>query len=109
MSNEWPVRVKAVDFHRVNPPIDFPTHRVYQLSIPRDMVATYPDGSRRKINEAQSDGGIADLKDGIAPVLGFAGGVFLGKGLTLTGGPELILGKSSSHIILGSLGLLIEF
>jgi hypothetical protein len=54
-------------------------------------------------------GGIADLKNGIAPVVGFAGGVYLGKGMTLTGGPEVILGKSSSHIILGSLGLLIEF
>jgi hypothetical protein len=54
-------------------------------------------------------GGIADLNNGMAPVVGLAGGVYLGKGLTLTLGSQVIQGDSSSRIYLNSLGLMIEF
>ena len=42
--------------------LDFANKRIYQLSIPRDMVATMPNGSQAKINQAQSDGGVKEAK-----------------------------------------------
>ena len=37
--------------------LDFGDKNVYALSVLRDMLATYPNGSQKKINQAQSDGG----------------------------------------------------
>ena len=53
--------------------LDFANKRVYQLSIPRDMVATMPNGSQAKINEAQSEGGVNEAKSVIAQWLGIPG------------------------------------
>jgi LCP family protein required for cell wall assembly len=50
--------------------LDFKNHRVSELSVPRDMVATLPNGQKGKINQAQSDGGIAESKAVIANWLG---------------------------------------
>lgn len=50
--------------------IDFKNHRVNELSVPRDMVATLPNGQKAKINQAQSDGGIKESKTVIADWLG---------------------------------------
>jgi LCP family protein required for cell wall assembly len=40
--------------------VDLAKRRIDELSIPRDMVATMPDGSVAKINQAQSEGGIGE-------------------------------------------------
>jgi len=32
-------------------------HHISELSVPRDMVATLPNGQQAKINQAQSEGG----------------------------------------------------
>jgi polyisoprenyl-teichoic acid--peptidoglycan teichoic acid transferase len=53
--------------------LDFANKRIYQLSIPRDMVATLPNGTQGKINEAQSDGGITEAKSVISQWLGIPG------------------------------------
>jgi len=53
--------------------LDFLTHRVYQLSIPRDMVATYPGGRQQKINQAQSEGGVGEAQSVISKFLGIPG------------------------------------
>jgi len=53
--------------------LDFANKRVYQLSVPRDMVATLPNGSQAKINQAQSDGGVKEAKSVIAQWLGIPG------------------------------------
>jgi LCP family protein required for cell wall assembly len=53
--------------------LDFTTHRVYQLSIPRDMVATYPGGRQQKINQAQSEGGVREAQAIISQFLGIPG------------------------------------
>ena len=53
--------------------LDFGNKRIYQLSVPRDMVATMPNGSRAKINQAQSDGGVTEAKSVIAQFLGIPG------------------------------------
>jgi LCP family protein required for cell wall assembly len=45
-------------------------HRVAELSIPRDMAATMPDGSQAKINAAQSFGGIRESQTVVANWLG---------------------------------------
>jgi LCP family protein required for cell wall assembly len=53
--------------------LDFANKRIYQLSIPRDMVATLPNGTRGKINQAQSDGGVSEAKSVISQFLGIPG------------------------------------
>jgi LCP family protein required for cell wall assembly len=53
--------------------LDFAHRRIYQLSIPRDMIATMPNGSRAKINQAQSDGGVREAKSVISEFLGIPG------------------------------------
>ena len=53
--------------------LDFGNKSVYALSILRDMEATYPNGSVRKINQAQSDGGPAEAQKVIATFLGIPG------------------------------------
>ncbi len=53
--------------------LDFVTQRVYQLSIPRDMVGTYPGGRQQKINQAQSEGGVREAQSVIAQFLGVPG------------------------------------
>ncbi|TAM60912.1 LytR family transcriptional regulator [bacterium] len=53
--------------------LDFTNQRVYELSVPRDMVATLPDGRRAKINQAQSDGGIAESQAVVSQWLGVPG------------------------------------
>lgn len=53
--------------------LDFANKRVYQLSVPRDMVATLPNGSQGKINQAQSEGGVKEAKSVIAQFLGLPG------------------------------------
>ena len=53
--------------------LDFNNKRIYQLSIPRDMIATMPNGSQAKINQAQSDGGVKEAKSVIAQFLGIPG------------------------------------
>jgi hypothetical protein len=54
-------------------------------------------------------GGISDMDDGIASMAGLAGGIFLGKGCTLTLGSEVVFAHAGDRIYLNSLGLLIEF
>jgi polyisoprenyl-teichoic acid--peptidoglycan teichoic acid transferase len=53
--------------------LDFANKRIDELSIPRDMVATMPNGSQAKINEAQSEGGVKEAKSVIAQWLGIPG------------------------------------
>jgi LCP family protein required for cell wall assembly len=53
--------------------LDFANKRIYQLSIPRDMVATLPNGTQAKINQAQSDGGVKEAKSVISQWLGIPG------------------------------------
>ncbi len=50
--------------------LDFEHRRIYELSVPRDMVATLPNGQQAKINQAQSDGGIAESQFVVAKWLG---------------------------------------
>lgn len=50
--------------------IDFDNKKIYQLSVPRDMVATLPNGTQAKINQAQSDGGVKEAKQVIGSFLG---------------------------------------
>ncbi len=50
--------------------LDFANKRVYELSIPRDTIATMPNGTQAKINEAQADGGVKEARTVIAQFLG---------------------------------------
>jgi LCP family protein required for cell wall assembly len=53
--------------------LDFANKRIYQLSVPRDMIATLPNGRQAKINQAQSDGGVMEAKSVISQWLGIPG------------------------------------
>lgn len=53
--------------------LDFANKRIDELSIPRDMVATLPNGTQAKINQAQSEGGVKEAKSVIAQWLGIPG------------------------------------
>lgn len=53
--------------------LDFAKRRVYELSVPRDMVAVMPNGKTAKINEAQSEGGINESQAVVARWLGIPG------------------------------------
>ncbi len=53
--------------------LDLANGRIFELSIPRDTIATLPNGSQAKINEAQSDGGVSEAKSVIAQFLGIPG------------------------------------
>ncbi len=50
--------------------LDLRRRKIYELSVPRDMVATLPNGQQAKINQAQSDGGIAESQQVVANWLG---------------------------------------
>ncbi len=52
--------------------LDLRAGRVAELSVPRDMVATLPDGKTAKINTAQSQGGIRESETVVAQWLGIA-------------------------------------
>ncbi len=53
--------------------LDFANHKIYVLSVPRDMLATLPNGRKRKINQAQADGGVTEARQVIAQFLGIPG------------------------------------
>lgn len=53
--------------------LDFANKRIFELSIPRDTIATMPNGSQAKINEAQSEGGVNEARSVIAQFLGIPG------------------------------------
>lgn len=50
--------------------LDFNGKKIDELSIPRDMIATMPNGTQAKINEAQSEGGVKEAKSVISGWLG---------------------------------------
>lgn len=50
--------------------LDFINKGVYVVSIPRDMLATYPSGKQYKINQAQAEGGVKEAQQIIASFLG---------------------------------------
>lgn len=49
--------------------IDFVNHAINELSIPRDMDVVLPNGTENKINQALSDGGIAEAQTVIGKFL----------------------------------------
>jgi len=53
--------------------LDFVNKGVYVVSVPRDMLATFPDGKQYKINQAQSDGGVKEASHVIAQFLDIPG------------------------------------
>jgi LCP family protein required for cell wall assembly len=50
--------------------VDFANKRVYVISVPRDMLATYPNGRQQKINAAQEIGGVKFASRVVASFLG---------------------------------------
>ncbi len=53
--------------------LDFPSTRVTEISVPRDMDVILPNGHESKINQALSDGGPAEAQAVISKFLGIPG------------------------------------
>ena len=53
--------------------LDFINKGVYVVSVPRDMLATFPSGKQYKINQAQSEGGVKEAQQIISSFLGIPG------------------------------------
>lgn len=53
--------------------LDFGAKGIYVVSVLRDMLATYPNGTQRKINQAQAEGGTKEAQEVIASFLGIPG------------------------------------
>jgi len=54
-------------------------------------------------------GGIADLKNGIGPVVGLSAGIQISGPMAIAYSPELMFGDTGSHIFLNTVGVLIQF
>ncbi len=54
-------------------------------------------------------GGIADLKNGVGPLVGLSAGVQISGSMAIAYSPELIFGDTGSHIFLNTVGVLIQF
>ena len=54
--------------------LDFPSRTARVLSVPRDMLAHFPDGSRGKINAAFAEGGVREAEHVVATFLGLPSG-----------------------------------
>jgi len=54
-------------------------------------------------------GGIADLKNGVGPVVGLSAGIQISGSMAIAYSPELMFGDTGSHIFLNTVGLLIQF
>lgn len=54
-------------------------------------------------------GGVTDLKDGIGPIVGVEAGLALTRSVNIILAPEYIMGGSGDSIIVGTLGVTIDF
>ena len=54
-------------------------------------------------------GGIADLQNGVGPMIGLSAGVQISGSMAIAYTPELMLGDTGSHIFVNTIGLLIQF
>jgi hypothetical protein len=54
-------------------------------------------------------GGIADLKNGVGPVVGLSAGIQISGSMAIAYSPEVMFGDTGSHIFLNTVGLLIQF
>ena len=83
------VLVEGLDYDYTNDDIEFSTQSrsdlikavnlqfspkgIYVVSVLRDMLATFPNGSQRKINQAQAEGGVKEAQHVISQFLGLPG------------------------------------
>lgn len=54
-------------------------------------------------------GGVTDLKDGMSPMAGLTAGLTISRSVSITISPEYILGQQSDTIIMGTVGVAIDF
>jgi len=54
-------------------------------------------------------GGVTDLKDGIGPMVGVTAGITVSRSVSITISPEYIKGGSGDNIIIGVVGVAIDF
>lgn len=56
-----------------------------------------------------SYGGVSGLDDGLGLLAGVRGGLELGRGVSITGGPEVALGGGGDRVVFAYVGVLIDF
>jgi hypothetical protein len=54
-------------------------------------------------------GGIADLKNGVGPLVGLSAGIQISGSMAIAYSPEIMFGDTGSHIFLNTVGVLIQF
>ena len=54
-------------------------------------------------------GGVTDLKDGMGPMAGLTAGITISRSVSITISPEYIMGGSGDSIIIGTVGVAIDF
>jgi hypothetical protein len=54
-------------------------------------------------------GGVADLKNGLGPLVGLSAGIQISGSMAIAYSPEIMFGGTGSHIFLNTVGILIQF
>jgi hypothetical protein len=96
----------------IKPSVDKPSGAMVALGVGMDYTilrnATWMILVRAGI-QYTTFGGVTDLKDGMSPFAGFTVGLSVARSVSITLSPEYILGQQSDTIIVGVLGVAIDF
>jgi len=96
----------------IQPAVDKPSGAMIALGVGMDYTilrnTTWMVLVRAGIQYA-TYGGVTDLKDGMSPFAGFTVGMSVSRSVSITLSPTYILGQQNDSIIMGTLGVAIEF
>lgn len=96
----------------IEPSVDKPSGVMLALTIGADFTilrnSTWMILVRGGIQYA-TYGGVTDLNDGMAPVVGLTAGVAVARGVAITVSPSYIMVEKGNSIIIGTVGVEIDF
>jgi hypothetical protein len=96
----------------ITPPVDKPSGAMLSLTVGMDYSiirnTTWIVLARVGI-QYTTYGGVTDLKDGIGPMAGLTAGITISRSVSITISPEYIMGGSGASVIIGTVGVAIDF
>jgi hypothetical protein len=96
----------------ITPPVDKPSGAMLSMTVGMDYSiirnTTWMVLARVGIQYA-TYGGVTDLKDGMGPMAGVTAGLTISRSVSITISPEYIRGGSGDSIIIGTVGVAIDF